>query len=148
MTGPDQFLKIGSYLPSAVLISVAMMFGGLRVWVDAAWTSSYAINGKGGSELKWSKRRRPVLRVLMISITTVLNFSLAALLAVLLGVPLSISSSHGPWPIRLAKYTGYTILGLGWLLFAQEELFKAIWDWEILAAGLVCLSPPDIPIIS
>ncbi|KAF5380995.1 hypothetical protein D9615_004070 [Tricholomella constricta] len=231
MTGPDRFLKIGSYLPSAVLISVAMMFGGLRVWVDAAWISSHFVNEKGIQKLNWSRRQRPILSVLgivaathvygallfslinrswfiqyreiasplaftlfaltpllalrflphsptenastlsavlkainlcsastVISVTTVLNFSLAALLAIFLGVPLSISSSTGPLPIRLARYAGYTILGLGWLLFAQEELLKAIWDWEILSvwfapfvcfvyvplvlqAGLICLLP-------
>ncbi|GLB34825.1 putative gpi-anchor transamidase [Lyophyllum shimeji] len=232
LTGPERFLKIGHYLPSAVLISVAMMFSGLRAWVDAGWTASSVVTEKKTHRARWSRRRRPILRALsimlmthvlgallfglittswfvqykqilsplvymafalipltalfipfaasqqnvsslslvlkainlcfastVISTTTVLNFSLAATLAVLLGIPLSIPSNSGPLPIRLAKYAGYTLLGLGWLLVGQEELLKAIWDWEILSAwfapfvcfvyvplvvqaGLVCLLPP------
>ncbi|KAF8077824.1 Gaa1-like protein [Lyophyllum atratum] len=232
LTGPDRFLKIGSYLPSAVLISVAMMFAGLRAWVDAAWTASSSVTEKQTRKLKRSRRKRPILSVLsimvvthtlgallfsvittpwflqyrqiasplvftlfaiiplvallipsntparsvstqsvvlksinlclastVISITTVLNFSLAASVAILLGIPLSISSNAGSLPIRLTKYAMYTLLGLGWLLFAQEEMLKAVWDWEILSiwfapfvcfvyvplvlqAGLVCLLPP------
>ncbi|RDB21477.1 GPI transamidase component gaa1 [Hypsizygus marmoreus] len=239
MTGPDRFLKIGSYLPSAILVSVAMMFGGLRVWVDAGWKvqsgseKPLAGSSTNTTPLKWSKRQRPVLDVLcimafthilgallfslistswyiehqtmaspllfmllailpsialvfppnadphasgsrssvlkalnlciastVISIISVLNFSLAALLAMLLGVPLSISSAKGPIHIRGLKYAGYTLLGLGWLLFAKEQARQAIWNWQILSvwfapfacivyvplvlqAGLVCLLPPD-----
>ncbi|KAG5724014.1 GPI transamidase component gaa1 [Termitomyces sp. T112] len=229
LTGPDRFLKIGSYLPSAVLISVAMMFGGLRVWTDAACQTSDIINEK--SEKEGLRRRRPILIVLgvmgathvvgalllsvvtssqfieyqeiaspaifisfallpllallvppyhptqntsslsavlkainlcfasaVVSIITVLNFPLAALLAITLGIPLSVSSS-GPVTIRLVKYVGYVLLGLGWLLFGQENMLQAIWDWEVLfswfapfvclmyvplvlQAGLVCLLPP------
>lgn len=93
----------------------------------------------------------------VISITTVLNFSLAASLAILLGIPLSISSGSGPLPVKVARYAGYTVLALGWLL-CGDEVQKAIWDWEILSvwfapfvcvvyvplllqAGLVCLLP-------
>ena len=37
MTTASSFLKIGSYLPSAVLLAPALMFGGLRRWVGAGW---------------------------------------------------------------------------------------------------------------
>lgn len=70
-------MKIGSYLPSAVLISVAMIFGGLRIWVDLAWSEDQT----EGSEKReretqvaikktWSRRARPVIRVLAIMIMT------------------------------------------------------------------------------
>ncbi|KAG6883896.1 hypothetical protein C0993_003004, partial [Termitomyces sp. T159_Od127] len=65
----------------------------------------------------------------VISIISVLNFPLAAILVIMLGIPLSVSSS-GPVIVRLVKYVGYALLGLGWLLFKKEELFQVIWDWE------------------
>ena len=40
MTTPSSFLKVGSYLPSAVLIAAALMFGGLRQWVGARCVES------------------------------------------------------------------------------------------------------------
>jgi glycosylphosphatidylinositol transamidase len=78
MISPDRFLKIGSYLPSAVLISVAMMFGGLSLWVNVAWVRDTA---EGDEKIvgaptplvikeKWIKRRRPALKVLSIIIAT------------------------------------------------------------------------------
>ncbi|KAG6833694.1 hypothetical protein H0H87_002891 [Tephrocybe sp. NHM501043] len=67
LTGPDRFLKIGSYLPSAVLISVAMMFGGLKVWTSAAWMQ---LGVEKTSANEWSRRRRPVLTVLGIMSAT------------------------------------------------------------------------------
>ncbi|KAG6860931.1 hypothetical protein C0995_005886 [Termitomyces sp. Mi166 len=73
LTGPDRFLKIGSYLPSAVLISVAMMFGGLKAWTDAAWVLNVA-DEKPGATKKWSRRRRPILIVLgIMGVTHVLG---------------------------------------------------------------------------
>ena len=72
LTGPDTFLKIGYYLPSAVLISVAIMFGGLKKWVDAGWVELEADknNKSATSTAKWKTRRRPVLGVLGIMIST------------------------------------------------------------------------------
>jgi glycosylphosphatidylinositol transamidase len=77
----------------------------------------------------------------VISITTVVNFSLAMSLAILLGIPLSVSSTSRSLPLRLAKFVSYSGLALGWI-FAQAELRKAIWDWEILGvwfAPFVCV---------
>ncbi|KAF7363612.1 hypothetical protein MSAN_01018300 [Mycena sanguinolenta] len=232
LTTPERFLKIGSFLPSAVLISVAMMFGGLKLWSDSAWipAATVQLEKEGDGEgSKWIQRSRPVIPVLgmmlsthilggilysvlttswfsnnqtvasallflpvatlplcallvpsqdtrivapvsqllkalnlcfastVISITTVANFSLAMSLAILLGIPLSISSPSQSLPLRVIKYAAYIGLGLGWI-FAGEELRKALWDWEILRvwfapfvcavytplvlqAGLVCLLP-------
>jgi glycosylphosphatidylinositol transamidase len=236
MTGPDQFLQIGNYLPSAVLISIAMMFGGLRKWVDAAWIQDESRNDTDekevGNKEPWIRRKRPVLNVLgimfmthvlggllfgivtrpwfienskilspllflaisviplpsllltspepkttapipillqslslcfastVVSITTVLNFSLAAFLAILLGVPLSFASPSGGIVAKLVKYAFVLFVALDWLLFSQAQMLKSIMDWEILGiwfapficliyvplllqAGIVCLLPLD-----
>lgn len=79
MTGPVTFLKIGSYLPSAVIVSVAMMFAGLYEWVNAAWFRDNTVAGPNTDKVegeltteqpKWVRRRRPVLQVLGILIAT------------------------------------------------------------------------------
>jgi len=76
MTSPTTFLKIGSFLPSAILVSVAMMFAGLYEWVNAAWTLDDAptvmITEKASTKdkPKWIRRRRPVLHALGILIAT------------------------------------------------------------------------------
>lgn len=73
LTTPDRFMKIGSYLPSAVLISVAMMFQGLRCWVDAGWRPDHPLENKSDHSPKtpiWSKRSRPVLHVLAMMLMT------------------------------------------------------------------------------
>ncbi|TFK76331.1 Gaa1-domain-containing protein [Pluteus cervinus] len=212
-----EFIQIGKYLPSAILISVAMIFGGLKIWSDAGWTRSSIIEQKVTSEPTWTRRRRPVIPSLLIvlathlmgtllffvvksswfvprymstapilfitftslpplitiflppptvdeattaplssllkafnlciastiiSIISVLNFSMAASLAVFLGIPLSISSSSpNPLP-RVFKYFSYALLGLGWLLFGSNEPKSAIRDWEMFGgwfAPFVCI---------
>ncbi|OSD01536.1 Gaa1-domain-containing protein [Trametes coccinea BRFM310] len=244
LVAPGTFMKIGSYLPSAILVGTAMLFTGLGEWVKAGWTISPA--GVPSSEgvqsekakpkddkRKWQRRHRPVLEPVaimvlthilgvvlfllistswfaanqkiagpityilftaipfmasafvprapsshasipsvlkafnlcftsaIISITSVLNFSLAATLAVFLGLPLTLASpppSSSPLSARVAKYAAYSILALGWLVLCPEETRKAIWNWEVLRvwfapfvcvvyvplvmqAGLVCLLP-------
>lgn len=69
MTDSQHFLKIGLYLPSAILISVGMLFYGLRLWVDAAWVLE--VDGASGEKsslpaTSWRARRRPVLTLLCI----------------------------------------------------------------------------------
>ena len=260
MTTPGTFLKIGKYLPSAVLIGTALMFGGLGEWVNAGWTQ--AVEDDEGDEkkdadpegpkVKWIRRRRDVLPVLgimcathgvgailftalsstwfmknqtvchtalllsitftehpvclqtltlpvifftallpvaallfptsdpsnraplptllkslllcfastIVSITSVVNFSLAAFLAVLLGVPLSLAASASSFlPVRLSAYSVYVALALGWLT-VWEEVRQAVWHWEVLGvwfapfmcvvyvplvlqAGIVSLLPPS-----
>jgi glycosylphosphatidylinositol transamidase len=73
LTTPDRFMKVGSYLPSVVLISVAMIFRGLRCWVDARWKLNHRIKNDSDSSsntITWSRRERPVLRVLTIMLVT------------------------------------------------------------------------------
>ncbi|KAF8637410.1 hypothetical protein AX17_002905 [Amanita inopinata Kibby_2008] len=227
LAAPDRFLKIGSYLPSALLISIAMMFGGLNNWNSAAW-----MDDKQTTNSHRIGRRRPVLGVLIlmaythllglllfwtlasssymakphlvssaiftliigslipatnlfslsndvkssprslvlkslnlclassvISVITVLNFSLAMILALSLGIPLSISSYSKPTTpvsMKLIKFTPYAALSFGWLLLVPREVEQAVWYWHMLSiwlmpfvciiyvplvlqAGLVCL---------
>ena len=74
MTGPEVFLKIGSFLPSAIIVSVGMMFAGLYEWVQASWIRDDAPTGtsekKANSEPKWIRRRKPVLQALGVMVST------------------------------------------------------------------------------
>ena len=74
MTGPEVFLKIGSFLPSAVIVSVGMMFAGLYEWVKASWILDDAPTGtsekKANTKQKWIRRRKPVLQALGVVIST------------------------------------------------------------------------------
>ncbi|KAL0577944.1 Glycosyl phosphatidyl inositol protein transamidase complex subunit [Marasmius crinis-equi] len=186
MTGPERFLKIGSYLPSGVLISVGMMFTGLRCWVQSAkdsnwqWGRSSVLRLILGSMLPthalggvmyllirkgWigsstpqtltflatlyalpflyvfpafltlpGAGYAPVLKSLnlcfastVISIIAVLNFSLSATTAALLGLPLALSSGR----FGLTGYTAYFVFATGWLL-KPEFVQQLLWDWEVL----------------
>lgn len=273
MTTPTSFLKIGMYLPSAVIIGVALMFSGLREWVQAGWVqipvaedtapdvSDEKQHRMVGRRLRWVKRARNVLPVMgimlvthilgglvfmtisspwfignqnvsrspilihkirnlpsmtpsqvatlplilltgalplaallytpsdhttrsplstllkslllcisstIISITSMLNFSLAALLAISLGIPLTLaspssSSSSKPssqsaplaFASRIVKYTIYATFALSWLLL-EDEVRQGVWYWDVagvwfapfvcvvyvplmLQAGIVCL---------
>ena len=91
LTTPDRFLKIGSYLPSALLISVAMMFGGLKAWNDASPPS--AIEAKTVEDTKHVQpnRNRRVLNVLALMAYTHI---LGALLFWLLTSTWYLNKSH------------------------------------------------------
>jgi GPI-anchor transamidase subunit GAA1 len=95
----------------------------------------------------------------VISTTTVLNFSLAATLAAILGLSLPFASPSRRFLVGLGKYSAFIWLAFGWLLWAPEETRKAIWHWEVLGvwfapfvcivyaplvlqAGVACLLPP------
>lgn len=68
----------------------------------------------------------------VISATSVLNFSLAAVLAVLLGVPLTFS---GPTDDTLTSVTlrlAYLLLAIFWFTPAWDVMDQAVWDWEFL----------------
>ena len=77
MTTPSSFLKIGSYLPSAVLIAAALMFGGLWQWVGAGWVEledkqPSLEKGKDAdiavaSKKKWVPRRRDLLGAFVVT---------------------------------------------------------------------------------
>lgn len=81
LTGPQHFLKIGLYLPSAILISVAIMFHGLSTWVDAAWvkeTQEKTDEVTSGDHIPadliiWRRRQRPVASVLCVMAATHLH---------------------------------------------------------------------------
>lgn len=82
MTTPTSFLKIGMYLPSAVIIGVALMFSGLREWVRAGWVQIPVVGDTVpgvsdekqhrlvGRKLRWVKRSRNVLPVMGIMLVT------------------------------------------------------------------------------
>lgn len=78
----------------------------------------------------------------VISITSVLNFSLAATLAVTMGVPLTSASPSQSIATRHAKFALYCILALGWLFAAPHEVSQALRNWEVLRvwfAPFVCI---------
>ncbi|KAI0636993.1 Gaa1-domain-containing protein [Trametes polyzona] len=238
LVAPSTFMKIGSYLPSVVLVGTAMLFSGLGEWVNAGWKSHSADTPETqdakvakvaprADSPRWKRRSRPVLQPIVImvlthmlgallfllvssslpqiygpvlflvfsviplafqtippapathasipsvlkafnlcfasalvSITSVLNFSLAAALAVFLGIPLTAASPSptASRPARLGKYAAYSALALGWLVLCPEEIRRAVWNWDVLRvwfapfvcvvyvplvlqAGLVCLLP-------
>lgn len=72
LTGPYRFLKIGLFLPSAILISVAMMFSGLKIWTDAGWVrdDSPTDSKTNPPQEQWTTRKRPVLSVLRVMVST------------------------------------------------------------------------------
>ncbi|KAH8107140.1 Gaa1-domain-containing protein [Cristinia sonorae] len=209
------FLKIGFFLPSVVILSVAMMFSGLHDWVNAAWYRTTAPeNAEKQAREIWASRPRPVLKALLVmaathlagivlfylitsswfvnnynafspviilafalpplvtltlpssnptqvsplwrvlkafnlcltstvvSVTCVLNFSLAGTVAAILSIPLIISSPSSSISVRLAKYSLYTLVGLGWVVFGVEEVKSAIWQWDLMGvwfAPFVCM---------
>ncbi|VDC06625.1 unnamed protein product [Peniophora sp. CBMAI 1063] len=234
MANPGQFLKIGMYLPSAVLVGASLMFGGLGSWVQAGWYEQWV--EKPGGAKRWARRSRdllPAARLValthvlglilyfavsrlytggsfaramlkiivvlilalpelrtghtimnvqpvgtprthlilkaitlclastLISVTSVLNFSLAAFLAVALGIPLSLATPSSSPLLSLIKYAVYLVPSLGWLYFS-DVVKEALWNWEVLGvwfapfvaivytplmlqAGMLCLFPSGVP---
>jgi glycosylphosphatidylinositol transamidase len=73
LTTAQSFVKIGGYLPAAVIMSVAMTFGGLALWVEAGWLQVQNVvieedkKSDGDSDdcieppKQWVKRSRPVV---------------------------------------------------------------------------------------
>jgi glycosylphosphatidylinositol transamidase len=73
LTDATYFNKIGSYLPSAILVSVGMMFHGLDIWVMSGWRLEEQPSEKVSSssqERGWVSRQRPVLHALTIMMAT------------------------------------------------------------------------------
>jgi len=74
LTSPSQFLKIGLYLPSAILSSIAVMIHGLSAWVDSGWIEDEGITMQPDKPhvetTKWKRRKRPLLGVLSIMMAT------------------------------------------------------------------------------
>lgn len=77
----------------------------------------------------------------VISTITVLNFSLAALLVVTLGLPLSLARPTSSTLLFWSKHIPYASLASGWLFLHQETRY-AVWQWEVLSgwfAPFICL---------
>jgi glycosylphosphatidylinositol transamidase len=67
---PGSFTKIGNYLPSAVIISTAILFSGLRSWVQAGWVEVPISGSKEGQTMKWERRSRPSLQAVLVILVT------------------------------------------------------------------------------
>lgn len=71
-------MKIGMFLPSVILVSVAMLFKGLGEWVTAGWVCEISEASLKDNEAKkpspakgtWRNRRRPLLSALIVVVTT------------------------------------------------------------------------------
>ncbi|KAG8217869.1 Gaa1-like protein [Butyriboletus roseoflavus] len=88
LTTPGTFMKIGMFLPSAVLVGVAMIFWGLGQWVEAGWMRESpsglrrqdkeddrkamdATNTTDSTvQPTWRPRRRPVLPAIITILAT------------------------------------------------------------------------------
>ena len=96
----------------------------------------------------------------VISILSVLNFSLAAVMALAVGVPLYTASSSVDRGVRLSRYAVHSILAFGWIVLLRGEVLQALANWELLGvwfvpfvcivyaplvlqSALVCLLPSD-----
>lgn len=119
MTTPSTFLKIGSYLPSAVLVSAALMFGGLREWVSAGWAELKDVdplpgNGKAFDMVftskKWVRRRRDLLDAFIV---------MAA--SHLIGLSFFVIISQGWFDIRQLVCPSVLVSLFYWLMLVQER---------------------------
>lgn len=87
LTSINTFVNFGGYLASAILVSVSMIFGGLRLWVVAGWkrgmmvrvipdqddTSKAPVKKEWPTAVPltvWQRRDRPVIQVLAIMLVT------------------------------------------------------------------------------
>jgi glycosylphosphatidylinositol transamidase len=69
----------------------------------------------------------------VISVVSLLNFSLAAVLAVFLAVPLSISGRSASSVSTAARAALYVALAAGWLL-TKDAVLMALRNWELYGA--------------
>ena len=65
-SAPSRFLQLPDYLPPPIIISVAMSFGGMALYVWTGWERTK--NEKAGTE--WRMRQRPIMEVLCIMAAT------------------------------------------------------------------------------
>lgn len=66
-TAPSQFLPIGFYLPPVIVISIAVSFGGLSLYVALGWHQITIENKEQKtSKTEWAMRDRPVIEALTI----------------------------------------------------------------------------------
>ena len=79
MTTPSKFLKIGMYLPSAILAGASLMLGGLGAWVQARWIEVVHEDFRTDKEPKsdvpprkeWVSRPRGLMPVLCIFLAAI-----------------------------------------------------------------------------
>jgi hypothetical protein len=72
MLNPGQFLKIGMYLPSAILVGASLMFGGLGTWTKAGWVEITEMGEKREptQPKRWARRPRDLIPPLQIVVGT------------------------------------------------------------------------------
>ena len=69
------FMKIGMYLPSAILVGTAMLFTGLGEWINAGWKRIDPPNDEKAQKAKqddalWISRPRPALQAVSVMLAT------------------------------------------------------------------------------
>ena len=118
MSTPSSFLKIGTYLPSAVLLAAALMFGGLQEWVSAGWVEleeEHPSREKGRNELvtaskkKWVPRRRDLLGAFVVTAASHL-----------VGLALFAIISQAWFDIRLLVSSSVFVVSCHRLIFMSE----------------------------
>jgi len=67
LTGPERFSPVAEYLASPILVSVAIIFQGLRLWSGLGWVEE-TVGEKGASA--WRRRSRPVIIPLFAMLVT------------------------------------------------------------------------------
>lgn len=67
-SAPSQFLQLPDYLPPPIIISIAMSFGGMALYVWTGWERTK--NEKAGTLGEWRMRYRPIMEVLCIMAAT------------------------------------------------------------------------------
>ena len=115
MTTPSSFLKIGSYLPSAVLVAAALMIGGLREWVSAGWVDLEDAHPPKAVDIditsqKWVRRRRDLLDAFIV---------MAA--SHLIGLSFFVIISQGWIDIRQSVCPSVLVYSFHWLMLVQER---------------------------
>jgi glycosylphosphatidylinositol transamidase len=119
MTTPSSFLKIGSYLPSAVLVAAALMIGGLREWVSAGWVEledPHPPPKKGKAvdmvftSQKWVRRRRDLLDAFIVMVASHL-----------IGLSFFVIISQGWFDIHQSVCPSVLVYSFRWLMSVQER---------------------------
>ena len=134
MSTPSSFLKIGTYLPSAVLIAAALMFGGLQEWVSAGWMEleGHPSREKGknadivtASRKKWVPRRRDLLGAFVV-----------AAVSHLVGLALFAIISQAWFDIRLLVSSSVFVASCHRLIFMSEFHNPAHVLYNLLARAV------------
>ncbi|KAJ3510285.1 hypothetical protein NLJ89_g4766 [Agrocybe chaxingu] len=144
LSGPQRFLKIGLYLPSVILISVAMMFHGLSTWSNAGWveeTLPTEKEDKAQPTAKWRRRRRPVISALCMMIAT---HALGLIIFNVVTTPWFMKNTQALSPFML-------VLGVGTPLLFVRRVGTDVGSaptYMVLKAFNLCLSSTVISIIT